>query len=76
MGGWDENFKKYGYDEYEFTLRWLYKYGLNSVILTPSESWHMGGKEILDMTRRSKPGSYEWDTFQATYLALMEKLYL
>jgi glycosyltransferase involved in cell wall biosynthesis len=41
MGGWNEEMTDYGYQDYEFTTRWLTKYGYSSCCIIPLIAWHL-----------------------------------
>jgi hypothetical protein len=72
MGGWNEKMLDYGYQDYEFTARWMTKYGYNSCALVPLVAWHL---EAPDAGKPKPPeDSYNIEAITTAEIALVESL--
>ncbi len=73
IGGWDQRMNEYGYQDYEFTLRWMQNFGLDSVYLCPGRGWHITDPKGENMERRAAAESPTGTRFQSIYQSFMAK---
>lgn len=72
LGGTDMRFREYGWEEYDYVVRWMYEYGPAKVIFGPGEAYHLGRSGSL--YERADEDSYNLRTFVKNLKKLQKKV--
>jgi hypothetical protein len=59
VGGFNEAFKSYGLEDYEYGARWLAKFGPSSIGMGTGVSWHFGDTDTSIVARAHKMPPHE-----------------